>query len=313
MDYDSPWKETVEQYFPSFIGFFFPKAHADIDWNKGYNFLDKELEKIIRDAELGKRLADKLVQVWRHDGEEEYLLVHIEIQGDRDRDFAKRMYIYNYRIFDRYDRKVASLAVLADLDHNWRPDHYSYELWGTHISISFPVIKLLDYQNSWSELEASKNPFATVVMAHLKAKETARNKDTQSRYQWKLNLSRRLYNHGYSREEILNLYRFIDWVLILPEELERKFLDELSSFEEKRKMQYVTSAEKLGIQKGMQQGMQQGEKRGETRFLRRQLIRRFGKLPAWVEERLTQATTDQLENWVDQILDAKTLEEVFEG
>ena len=33
--------------------------------------------------------------------------------GEHDPDFAKRMYVYNYRLFDRYDRPVVSLAVLG--------------------------------------------------------------------------------------------------------------------------------------------------------------------------------------------------------
>jgi len=39
---------------------FFSDIHAEIDWNKGYEFLDKELEKIVRDAERGRRIADNL-------------------------------------------------------------------------------------------------------------------------------------------------------------------------------------------------------------------------------------------------------------
>jgi len=34
-DYDSPWKEVLERYFEDFMAFFFPEAHADIDWAKG--------------------------------------------------------------------------------------------------------------------------------------------------------------------------------------------------------------------------------------------------------------------------------------
>jgi hypothetical protein len=41
-------------------------------------------------------------------------LVHVEVQTARDADFPRRMYVCNYRIFDRYNRAVASLAVLAD-------------------------------------------------------------------------------------------------------------------------------------------------------------------------------------------------------
>ena len=76
--------------------------------------LDKELQKIVRQAEQGRRYVDKLVRVWLKDGREEWLLIHVEIQTSREQDFSRRMYVYNYRIFDRYNQAVASLAVLAD-------------------------------------------------------------------------------------------------------------------------------------------------------------------------------------------------------
>ncbi|NJL58705.1 MAG: hypothetical protein HC887_02705 [Desulfobacteraceae bacterium] len=53
-EYDSPWKEIIEKYFPEFIAFFFPKAYKDIDWTKGYEFLNRELRQITKDAEIGK-------------------------------------------------------------------------------------------------------------------------------------------------------------------------------------------------------------------------------------------------------------------
>ena len=112
-DYDSPWKEAVEHVFPEFIDFYFPDASRQIDWARGHTFLDKELQQIVRDAELGRRHVDKLACVTTHAGEEDWLCVHIEVQGSVDHDFARRMFVYNYRIFDTYDRPVASLAVLG--------------------------------------------------------------------------------------------------------------------------------------------------------------------------------------------------------
>ncbi|MBI4870377.1 MAG: hypothetical protein HY814_02290 [Candidatus Riflebacteria bacterium] len=100
-DFDTPWKEALERYFREFLALFFPAAHDGIDWARGHEFLDKELEKVVRDAELGRRLLDKLAHVWRQDGEEELVLVHVEVQGQKDDDFAQRMYVYNYRLFDR--------------------------------------------------------------------------------------------------------------------------------------------------------------------------------------------------------------------
>ena len=149
------------------------------------------------------------------------MLVHIEVQGDEDADFAKRMYVYNYRLFDRYDRRVASLAVLTDDRPQWRPSAYGYELWGCRVGLEFPVIKLLDYEKDWGSLEKDPNPFAVVVMAHLQT--IATRQDAKKRLQSKLALVRMLYERGYSKQDILELFRFIDWVLVLPEELENDF------------------------------------------------------------------------------------------
>ena len=84
---------------------------------------------------------------------------------------------------------------------------------------------------------------------------------------------------------------------------------ELQQYEEKRVMQYVTSVERIGIRKGLQQGLQ----RGESRLLRRLLIQRFGELPAWAEAKLQEAALEQLEVWSERVLEAGTLEEVFDS
>jgi hypothetical protein len=79
-----------------------------------------------------------------------------------------------HRTFDLFHRKVASIAILADENPLWRPDHFSYEFWGSRSALWFPCVKLLDYREKWLELEASTHPFASVMMAHLKAVETIR-------------------------------------------------------------------------------------------------------------------------------------------
>ena len=252
-EYDSPWKEAIELYFPDFMAFFFTQAHANINWERGYEFLDTELQQVVRDAELGRRLADKLVKVWRLTGEESWVLVHLEVQAQVETDFAKRMYIYNYRLFDRYERQVVSLAVLGDEQATWRPRSYGYELWGCRVSLEFPTVKLLDYEAQWQTLEQSINPFAIVVMAHLKTKATLG--DPQSRFQWKLSLIRNLYQRGYSREEVLQLFRLIQWMMVLPEELERNLEAEVSRYEEERRMPYITTFERRAMLKNLRENV----------------------------------------------------------
>ena len=259
-DYDSPWKQALEVYFMNFMAFFFPEIYTDIDWSRSYEFLDQELQKIVRDAELGKRFADKLVKIWRVGGEETYVLAHIEVQGQSETNFTKRIDVYNYRISDRYNKPVVSLVVLADERESWRPDEYRFELWGFRKVMHFPIVKLLDYGQQWQMLENSSNPFATVVMAHLKAKETSRNYPL--RKQWKLRLTRRLYEQGYQRQDVLNLFLFIDWLMSLPDQIEASFLQELEQYEREKQMPYVTSIERKAEEKGRQAGIQAGRQAG---------------------------------------------------
>jgi hypothetical protein len=150
--YDSPWKSAIEHYFPEFMVFYFPDAHAAIDWSKGHVFLDQELRALVQDAELGTRYVDRLVRVNLLNGDEKWIYIHIEVQGTKQAEFAKRMFVYNYRIYDRYDRPVASLAVLADQHKHWKPISYGFSVLGCKLTLEFPVAKLTDYENKLDEL-----------------------------------------------------------------------------------------------------------------------------------------------------------------
>ena len=95
------------------------------------------------------------------------MLIHVEVQMSDDGKFPWRMYVYNYRLFDKYNVEVASFAVLGDDNPRWRPHSFGYRRWGSEVGFRFPIVKLLDYAERRAELEASSNPFATVVLAHL--------------------------------------------------------------------------------------------------------------------------------------------------
>jgi hypothetical protein len=245
-DFDNPWKVLLEKYFQQFMSFFFPEIHDDINWAQGYDFMDQEFQQIVRDADLTKRYVDKLVKVWKLNGAERLVFVHIEIQSQEDRDFSNRMFVYNYRIRDCYDEKIVSLAILGDDRANWRPEPFEDELWGCKVTFEFPTVKLLDYESRWSELETSRNPFAIAVMAHLKTKET--KKDLQSRKQWKFQLTRRLYEQGLERQDIMELFLFLDWLMELPDGLKQEFKTELEQYEQEKQMRYVSSIEEITIE-----------------------------------------------------------------
>jgi len=62
----------------------------------------------------------------------------------------------------------------------------------------------------------------------------------------------------------------------------------------------------------VQKAREQGIERGERTLLLRQLGRRFGELPPEATERLGRASSPELETWTERVLDAATLDEVFD-
>lgn len=242
-DFDNPWKKILDRYFQEFMLFFFPNIHTDIDWKKGYEFMDQEFQQIVRDAESTKMYVDKLVKVWRKSGEESVVFVHVEVQSQEESAFSQRVFTYNYRIRDCYSGKIVSLAVLGDDRLNWRPQPYEDELWGCKVTFDFPMVKLLDYEPRWAELETSMNPFSIVVMAHLKTKST--KQDLRSRKEWKFQLTRRLFEESFERQDIMELFLFLDWLMELPRGLKREFKDELALYQKEKKMPYISTIEEI--------------------------------------------------------------------
>ncbi len=283
------------------MAFYFPDAYAGIDWSKEHIFLDKELRAVVQDAELGTRFVDKLVRVTELCGDESWIYIHVEVQGTRQPEFAKRMFVYNNRLFDRYDRPVASLAVLADEHKMWKPSSYGFSVLGCRHTLEFPVAKLTDYEDKLDELLASENAFGWITAAHILTQKT-RTED-EERYKAKLRLLRILYERHWDKQRVINLLNVIDWLMQLPEVLNNKVWQELETIEEREKMQYVTSVERIGIAKGIT--------KGEARILKRQLERRFGVLPEWASDQLVSAKEEELEAWSVAVLTAPTLDAVF--
>ena len=332
-DFDGAWKEAMEQFFRPFLEFCFPGIAANVDWTKGFEFLDKELEKVVRNAKLGKLLADKLVRIYCLDGKEDWLLIHVEVQSQKDKGFPMRMYQYYHRISDRYDKSVVSLAVLADEHESWRPSVYEEGKWGCSLRFEYLVCKLLDYNQTAGVLEASLNPIATVVAAHFAAIATLGDPDKRFNLKWQL--TRRLYERGYTKQQISNLLRLIDWVLTLPEKMDLAFEEKVLAYEQENNMPFITSFERIGIEKGRQEGrlegrqeglekgldmgrqegrmegrqegiergLDKGRQEGQVFLIVRLLRRRWGTLAPELEMRLSRLSLPQLEMLGERILD----------
>ncbi|MDM8550008.1 hypothetical protein QUF72_08030 [Desulfobacterales bacterium HSG2] len=137
--------------------------------------------------------------------------------------------------------------------------------------LRFRMVKIPVYRKRLKELAESDNLFAVVVAAHLRTMET--KKDTRKRFRYKVELTKELCRRGMDKSDILNLYLFIDWIMRLPEDLEIAYHREIIKFEEERKMRYITTAERIGIEKGtlIAQILIAHRLAGQTEFSKEQL------------------------------------------
>ena len=214
-----------------------------------------------------------------------------------DVDFEERMYTYNYRAFDLYHQFVVSLAILGDTSSTWRPNSYHQAMLDCELSLKFPIAKLLDYESRWNELESSDNPFAIIVMAHLKTKATTGN--LAEREQWKWTLIRGLYERGLTKEKIVKLFKIIDKMMSLPKELQRGLVAKIKHLEEENQMPFISPTEELA--------MERGELKGEQQLILRLLNRRFGEIESSFIDTIRTLTIDQLELLGEALLDFSTV------
>lgn len=273
-EYDSPWQDAIQLFLQAFVEHFFLDIASEINWQRGYQSLDKELKKIARRAKIGKRLADKLFKVWLNDGSEHWLLIHIEIQGDVDEHFTERMFQYNIAAYQMYNNAVISLAVLCDDRADWRPSGFGYGRWGCRTEHVFRTAKLLDYEQDEMALETSANPFAAVVLADWKTRETRH--DLADRRRWKLRIVKGLYRQNWSKEQIVQPSLIIDWMMNLPDDLIPGFETEFAEFEEESRMKYVSSIERAGYDRGVQAGRAEGRAEGLLESIALDLDLKFG-------------------------------------
>jgi len=136
-DQDSPWKELIRLFFPQLIELIHPELYGMIDWQRGYEFLDAELQRIAPKSEIGRQVVDKLVRVYLRDGTESWIVIHIEVQSHPDRRLPERVYTYEAAIWLRYRRPIVTIAILADKNPHWRPTKYERSLAGCRLEFEF--------------------------------------------------------------------------------------------------------------------------------------------------------------------------------
>lgn len=161
---DQLWKGIIESIFTDFIRFIHPGIDEFLDLNRGVEFLDKELEQVYSESGVNAiNYVDKLVKVYTHEGQLEWILLHFEIQAVHQKDFSERMFRYFYRLFDKYNKPISAYAIFTESTPKERQNVFQIAFLGTNLSYQFNTYKITDATDE--ELWANENPFALVILA----------------------------------------------------------------------------------------------------------------------------------------------------
>ncbi|WP_298128557.1 DUF4351 domain-containing protein [Ferrovum sp.] len=109
-----------------------------------------------------------------------------------------------------------------------------------------------------------------------------------------------------------------DYRILLPEvndlqELRIMLADRLEEWAHQYKTEGMQQGMRQGMQQGMQQGVQQGMQQGEALALQKLLTKRFGAISPEILAQISSARTEQIELWLDQVMDAQSMETLFGG
>ena len=270
---DSLWKAILEDVFDDFLRFFFADADELFDMERKFEFLDKELEQLfpVHQDEFAPKYVDKLVKVFTRQGLEQWILVHIEVQGSSDGEFGQRMFQYFYRIYDKYQQPITAVAILTDRNKKFRPQKFEQTYLGTTIRYDFNMYKIL--AQSEKELLESDNPFAMVVLTVLVALKKGKLTEDEL-FNEKIALARRLLQRQLSKDKIRALMNFLKlYIRFSSNEKVAKFEKELETLTNKTKKtmgieEFVLArAERIGEKKGIEKGIEKGSQARNVSFV----------------------------------------------
>jgi len=256
---DTLWKSLLEDIFDDFFLFFFEDYKEKFDLDRGFEFLDKELEQLFPNEASetnSPRFVDKLVKIFTKDGNEQWILVHVEIQGYKDLDFPKRMFTYFYRIMDKFNKPITSIAIFADKNKRFKPKEYRYSFMGVENTFKYNTYKIIDQDEHM--LLKNDNPFAIVVLTVLLALKKGKLPE-EDILSLKVELARALYKKAIPKNKIRALMNFLRYYIHFEKpENAIKFEEEMNVITNKNAITMgieeflLQRAEKKGIEKGVE-------------------------------------------------------------
>ena len=237
VDKDSIWKDAVKQNLPLLLKRMMPELYTDVDFSQEPKFLDKELQDTIQvslSAEHNSaKFVDTLVELQLKSGKNQWVLLHIEIQGKGGQDISYRMILYCCLIFAHYRRMPVALAILTDKrPSSETPGQFEFSEYGTKLLYKYNLFEV--YDQSDEELLNSDNPFDSFIYAAKKYSDYMSDDAQNVKLEYLLKITRSLYERGLNEQDRAKIIIFVSRLINLGDEkLRKEFFEELKKMEGK--------------------------------------------------------------------------------
>ncbi len=229
-----------------FLTRWYPEIVETIDLTEPYESLDDQLRQMGIEDEEGVRRADRLILFKTRSGD--LLYIHIEVQCYYDKEFGRRVMSYRHRLRSRYGKPVVTIVVFGDNNRRWGPTKHTEGQHGSSDTCKWLTLKLLKIAKQVPDLENEENVFSLFIAAHLAALRTTKN--LPQRKEEKVRLLSNLQSRKLANIDGREWYRLIDWIMTLPEEMNREVHEQVYRQHTEDPMKYVSYAERTGAVRG---------------------------------------------------------------
>ena len=272
-DRDGFWKDAIARFLPQLVQRMLPELYDKVDWSTEPKFLSQELRDTFQrpaaDEHNAPRFVDELIQLSLKNGTTQWVLLHIEVQGEGGEDISDRMTLYCCLIFSHHHRMPVALAILtAPRPEKETVGIYTEKQCGTQLTYRYNCFEV-EKQDDGTLLE-SDNPFDLIIYA-AKKEALFKGKDKESqKFKYLRELTRLLAGKGWDEKDRRDLLILIARMINLEDKgLQQQYVADVKAMKGENSMAAMTFIEKFFRDEGRNEGFSLGRREANFETARR--------------------------------------------
>jgi predicted transposase YdaD len=296
MGHDQLFMALLEKFFRDFLELFFPAVAERLDFGT-LAFLDKEL---FADLPQGPtREVDVVGRLETHEGDPEFVLVHVEVQSRPEKDFARRMFEYSVLLWLRHRAPIFPVVLYLQGGEGLADEEYQESLFGRELfRFCYASVGLASLP---AEEYVETGPLGAALAVLMSRRKNADQVVLEADLQRRVAKSRLDDLRKFLLLNVIETYSRLS-------EAERARLEHLISRKEYRTVQEVKETWSDRI---LKQGREAGVTEGKRETLLRLLTVKFGRLSSETIAKVNAVpSAAELDAYLDRILSAESLEDM---